>query len=797
MLDREFDRFAAGMAINGTVASEVLRGGSENDRIEDRAGGSDSLYGDGGDDFLLVSRGANASGSQIRMEGGEGNDEIWLQTLNLNGTTAVLDGGNGNDLFHLWSTGNGATITTGTGADIIRLDDLNLNYNNNLVITDFAVGAAGDRLEWNKLLGGWLTNWNGGNPFASGHARLVQLGNDSLLQLDRDGGGNSYNTLMTFQSTTASQFTTENLGGFAYTKPPVTATVSGPSDVGEGTDSSIALRVTLLNVASTSGTLTFSFDSANSTVTNGADVSVSSFSQGFSVAFSPPRDYVIDIPIISITDDALGEGTEILSLNLKVTGQIFDSGSDTLRITIPIFDNEPTGTAGSDMLVGTRGNDILAGLNGDDSLSGRGGDDILIGGGGSDLLDGGTGFDEARYVGSRKTYRVTTAMEPDGIASRIAFGPEGGTDTLRNVEQARFTDGVLSFDPAGNAAKVMRLYDATLQRAPDTPGFEFWLGLLNGGTSLSTMAASFAGTGEFTNRFGNLNNQQFVEQMYVSALGRTGDSSGVQFWTSYLDAGNSRGEVLREFSETGEHVTRTSAQLAQGLWIADPNARVAARMYDAALDRLPDSGGLAVWTNALNGGTSVVSMANAFVASQEFQARFGSLTNQQFVEQLYVFALNRPGDSAGVGFWTSQLNNGQSRAFILAEFSETAEHVTNTAPLWFEGISIIDSASQRASSPIASVEGASEFSNNDIDVLFTQSQASTDPMDAKEADWEAALAAIGAINQEQQGNKMSMDARTPASLDGVELCMPSDPFGPDLMLYTGRSLDHLLPEMIV
>jgi len=404
-----------------------LRGGSENDRIEDRAGGSDSLYGDGGDDFLLVSRGTNTSGSQIRMEGGEGNDEIWLQTLNLNGTTAVLDGGNGNDLFYLWATGNGATITTGTGADIIRLDDLNLNYNNNLVITDFAVGAAGDRLEWNKLLGGWLTNWNGGNPFGSGHARLVQLGADSLL-LDRDGGGNGYSTLMTFQSTTASQFTTENLGGFAYIKPPVTATVLVPSDVGEGTNGSIAIRVTLLNVASTSGTLTFSFDSANSTVTNGADVSVGSFTQSFSLAFSPPRDHVIDIPVISLIDDAISEGTEFLSLNLKVTGQVFESGSDTLRIAIPIYDNEPTGTDGPDALVGTLGRDVMSGLGGNDSLSGRGGDDILIGGAGSDLLDGGTGFDTARYSGLRKTYAVDAQKEGNAWRS---YARERGSGSVR------------------------------------------------------------------------------------------------------------------------------------------------------------------------------------------------------------------------------------------------------------------------------------------------------------------------------------------------------------------------------
>jgi len=57
-----------------------------------------------------------------------------------------------------------------------------------------------------------------------------------------------------------------------------------------------------------------------------------------------------------------------------------------------------------------------------------------------------------------------------------------------------------------------------------------------------------------------------------AASGRQGDSGGVQFWTGYLNGGNSRGEVSREFSETTEHVSRTSGRLVQGMWIADLTA---------------------------------------------------------------------------------------------------------------------------------------------------------------------------------------------------------------------------------
>ena len=43
------------------------------------------------------------------------------------------------------------------------------------------------------------------------------------------------------------------------------------------------------------------------------------------------------------------------------------------------------------------------------------------------------------------------------------------------------------------------------------------------------------------------------------------------------------------------------------------------RLYEAALDRLPDQGGLNFWIDALQDGLSLSVLAGAFVASAEFQ----------------------------------------------------------------------------------------------------------------------------------------------------------------------------------
>jgi len=54
------------------------------------------------------------------------------------------------------------------------------------------------------------------NPFgAVGFLRLVPSGGDTRLEIDRDGGADSWELLITFESTTAANFTAANLGGFA------------------------------------------------------------------------------------------------------------------------------------------------------------------------------------------------------------------------------------------------------------------------------------------------------------------------------------------------------------------------------------------------------------------------------------------------------------------------------------------------------------------------------------------------------------------------------------------------------
>lgn len=100
------------------------------------------------------------------------------------------------------------------------------------------------------------------------------------------------------------------------------------------------------------------------------------------------------------------------------------------------------------------------------------------------------------------------------------------------------------------------------------------------------------------------------------------------------------------------------------------------RVYQAAFARTPDLGGLGWWINAMDNGSTLASVAQGFVNSQEFKDVYGANpTNAQLVAKFYENVLRRPGEQAGIDFWTSVLDGGHATvAEVLMGFSEGFEN---------------------------------------------------------------------------------------------------------------------------
>lgn len=131
-----------------------------------------------------------------------------------------------------------------------------------------------------------------------------------------------------------------------------------------------------------------------------------------------------------------------------------------------------------------------------------------------------------------------------------------------------------------------------------------------------------------------------------------------------------------------ERIRFTDATVALDVG-ADGVAGEVYRLYQAALGRTPDADGVGYWIAAADGGMTLQSIAAEFIQSPEFIALYGASTsNSELVRLLYVNALHRQPDDAGVAFWTDVLDTGAAtRTEVLADFSESAENQAAVATI--------------------------------------------------------------------------------------------------------------------
>ncbi|SFO11228.1 DUF4214 domain-containing protein [Sphingomonas sp. OK281] len=646
--------------LTGSSFGDNLRGNDDFNLIIDNAvdasatalSQTDSLFGYGGNDSILATRSAATVATNLNLDGGDGSDFIELRSgtsstalaanaAGLSGTTylalgatsndrnsdvVTVDAGAGDDRIVLTGVAS-ATVNAGSGADIVSISmrgassvnnyQLTLGSGADIVqlgvgtsvansaevattvrtnrVTDFQAGNAGDKFELTDFLNRGLTGYTANsNAFASGHLRLVQSGTDLVLQSDRDGAGtvNSFVTIFTISN------------GY------------------------------------TGGFTAFNFDGAigNLTLTG----------------------FAIDETITGAT------GNDVLS------GM---DGNDVL-----------SGLAGNDTLDGGNGNDTLDGGAGNDTLFGGTGNDILLGGIGNDTLDGGAGIDRSGYDSLFRTSGMSTVAGVTTLNGDAALG----TDTLTSIEHITFRDGEFSTDPDSVGAQIIRLYDTVLDRGPDAGGLDFWVDQVEDrGLTVTAVANAFASNAAFQSATGSLSNEAFVDYIYQQALGRAADGGGRTYWTAQLDSGLSRGEFMLGLSEGTEHRGLTAEIIGQGYFQTDDTYQSIALLYDSASNRMPDVSGLTFWAEQVKAGTLTLNqVADNFVSSAEFSSSTQGLSNGQLVDLMYQNSLDRAPDAGGRAFWTDQLDHGLSKGALLYEFSASAEHAALLAANIVGGIAV-------------------------------------------------------------------------------------------------------------
>ncbi len=168
-------------------------------------------------------------------------------------------------------------------------------------------------------------------------------------------------------------------------------------------------------------------------------------------------------------------------------------------------------------------------------------------------------------------------------------------------------------------------------------------------------------------RFGPFNPDAsgFVARQFVDFAGRFPTASERSSWNNRL-----------KNSPPADLITSL-----QGAPAWDGNAGMNARLYRAAFLRNPDTSGFDYWVRKRWAGTGPVAIANTFTASSEFTAKYGSLSTNDFVTQIYQNVFDRNPDPGGRSYWVKKLNGGAGRGQMLYELSNSSEYRTDTATL--------------------------------------------------------------------------------------------------------------------
>lgn len=156
---------------------------------------------------------------------------------------------------------------------------------------------------------------------------------------------------------------------------------------------------------------------------------------------------------------------------------------------------------------------------------------------------------------------------------------------------------------------VSQLYVSLFGRAPDAEGLSYWVGQLNAGKTLATVAQDMYSVDAARAYYPNyMTNEEIISSFYKNVLGRTGDAEGVQYWTKQLDSGTAKGKVFVDImTATVKYSGTDAAALQSQAWF---NGRVtSAQTYGE------NGGSIANATIALNGWKAD---ANTFVDAEAF-----------------------------------------------------------------------------------------------------------------------------------------------------------------------------------
>lgn len=252
-------------------------------------------------------------------------------------------------------------------------------------------------------------------------------------------------------------------------------------------------------------------------------------------------------------------------------------------------------------------------------------------------------------------------------------------------------------DDTGVEGFVTRLYHNIMNREPDAGGLKYWEDGLNDGRYTAASVIDFFFTSdEFVAK--NLSDEEYIDILYTTVMGRSADVDGVNFWLGQLNNGTTRRKILSDFIWSSEFsgicdtygVTRGTIPLSS--FESHPaQAAFVSQVYRTILGRNPDAKGLESWVNYLLNGHTACDLILEFTNSSEFVNK--NLSDYDYVACLYKALLGREGSDIEINGWLSNMyTHHTSKRLLLKNIAGSTEfaNICNNAGVTVGSISVTE-----------------------------------------------------------------------------------------------------------
>jgi Ca2+-binding RTX toxin-like protein len=314
-------------------------------------------------------------------------------------------------------------------------------------------------------------------------------------------------------------------------------------------------------------------------------------------------------------------------------------GTDNLAIAYGCVIENAIGGSGNDTLIGNDSNNSLDGGAGNDQLYGGAGNDVFDwdanSRSGADTMYGGPGDDQ--YV-------------VDFLSDVVVELPGEGTDAI-------WTDQTYSLKNIANVENLFLFGTQAVNATGNTLANVLWgnsaNNILDGGAGNDTLI----GGGGNDTLIGGDGTDTAVMDGIVSQY-QFSQNSGNTVVTSHEGMDTL---ISLEYIRFGSSAYTTDVPLSDAATSNPVHlAKQITDLYVAYFDRGPDAEGFDYWFREIYTGTKTLrGIAEDFAWSNEYQSTYPStLTNSQFVGQIYQNLFDRVPDQGGWNYWSGRLDTG-------------------------------------------------------------------------------------------------------------------------------------------